>query len=192
MRLIVGLGNPGREYSNNRHNVGFRCLDYFARKQGISFKQRATRSLLGVGDVEGVKVMLAKPRTFMNRSGEAVVALLHRHHLSTTDLIVVYDDLDLLLGRLRVRESGGAGGHNGMKSIIKHLGSNEFTRIRVGVAPHGEAGAQSIKTPEYVLSNLSTAERRILKDAYLRVAGAINCLLIESTEAAMNKYNNLG
>jgi len=192
MTLIVGLGNPGREYAGNRHNVGFRCLDYFARKQGIAFRKCEARSLLGMGDVMKEKIILAKPLTFMNRSGESVAALLRRHRLSPADLLVIYDDLDLPLGKLRIRERGGAGGHNGIKSIINHLGSDEFARIRIGIAPQEEVETRYTRTPEYVLSDFDAEERIMLKETYIRVSDAVNCLVTEGTTAAMNKYNNSG
>ena len=136
-KLIVGLGNPGKLYVNNRHNVGFRCIDFFARKEGILLNQRRSRSRLGVGEVAGTRVILAKPRTFMNLSGQAVAPLLRYYQIQLQGLIVIYDDLDLPLGKIRIREHGGAGGHNGIKSIIGHLGRQDFARIRV---PRGRPG----------------------------------------------------
>ena len=192
MKLIVGLGNPGRLYVNNRHNVGFKCLDFFAREQGISLRLHAARSKIGIGELAGTKVMLAKPRTFMNLSGEAVMSLTRRYSLFTKDILVIYDDLDLPLGKIRIRESGSSGGHKGVKSIITHLGSQDFPRIRVGIAPRGsEAGELSPKVDaiEYVLSDFTAEERAVIREVYLKVAAAICCLLTEGIVAAMNKYN---
>lgn len=194
MKLIVGLGNPGRLYANNRHNVGFQCLNWFARSQGISLAQRRARARLGVGEIAGAKVILAKPRTFMNLSGQAVAALVAKFGVSPADLLVIYDDLDLPLGKIRIRQRGGSGGHNGMKSIIAHLGSRDFPRIRVGIAPLQEDEATAIpkeatKTPEYVLSDFTPQEKPVIKEVCAKVADAISCLLTEGIAAAMNKYN---
>ena len=190
--MIVGLGNPGRFYVNNRHNVGFRCLDHFARKQGISLNLRRARSRLGMGEVEGTRVVLAKPRTFMNLSGEAVAALMRRHRLPTEDLLVIYDDLDLPLGKIRIRERGRSGGHKGVNSIIAHLGSENFPRIRVGIAPReggADALAKRVDTVEYVLSNFAAEEKPIIRKVYPEVADAIHCLITDGVTAAMNKHN---
>ena len=192
MKLIVGLGNPGRFYVNNRHNVGFRCLDHFARKQGISLNYRKARSRLGMGEVRGTKVVLAKPRTFMNLSGEAVAALMHRHRLPIEDLLVIYDDLDLPLGEIRIRERGSSGGHKGVNSIITHLGSQDFPRLRVGIAHReDETGAlpKRVDTVEYVLSDFTAEEKAVIREVYPKVAGAIYCLITEGIKAAMNKHN---
>lgn len=189
MKLIVGLGNPGRLYVDNRHNVGFQCLDFFARKQGISLNIRRVRSRLGIGEVGDTKVVLAKPRTFMNLSGEAVAALMRSHHLSIGDLLVIYDDFDLPLGKIRIRERGSSGGHKGVNSIIAHLGSQDFPRIRVGIAPLDEASTQETKTPEYVLSDFAAEEKAVVDEVRVKVASAIHCLLTEGIVAAMSKYN---
>jgi len=192
MKLIVGLGNPGKFYVNNRHNVGFRCLDYFARKQGIPLNLRRARSRLGMGEVGGTKVVLAKPRTFMNLSGEAVAALVRRHRLPIEDLLVIYDDLDLPLGKIRIRERGSSAGHKGVKSIIAHLGSQNFPRIRVGIAPRGEGAedfAERVDTVEYVLSDFAAEEKPIIREVYPEVADAIHCLITDGVTAAMNKHN---
>src|SRR4030042_810603 len=133
MKLIVGLGNPGRDYVNNRHNVGFKCVDLFAREHGVSLTQRGARSKLGTGEVANISIVVAKPQTFMNLSGEAVAALMRRYRLSSQDILVIYDDLDLPLGKIRIREKGSAGGHRGMQSIIDSLTSQEFPRIREGL-----------------------------------------------------------
>ena len=192
MKLIVGLGNPGKLYINNRHNVGFKCLDLFAREQGISLNQRKGRSQSGMGEVAGEKVVLAKPKTFMNLSGEAVSALVHRYRLSPGDILVVYDDLDLPLGKIRIREKGSSGGHKGLKSIIAHLGTQDFPRIRVGIAPlESDAGSppEKVDAVEHVLGDFTDREKSVMKEVYSTVAAAIHCLLTEGIAAAMNKYN---
>jgi PTH1 family peptidyl-tRNA hydrolase len=188
MRLIVGLGNPGKHYVNNRHNVGFRCVDCFARRHGIPIDRRRSKSKLGAGEVEGTKVVLVKPATFMSLSGEAVAPLLRRYGLSPKDLIVIYDDLDLPMGKVRIRERGSAGGHKGMKSIIACLGSQDFARIRVGIAPP-EASADRPDAVQYVLSDFSSGEKKVMADVYPLVADAIDCLVTEGVTAAMNRFN---
>lgn len=192
MKLIVGLGNPGRDYVNNRHNVGFKCLDLFAREHGISFSQRRAQSKLGIGEIESTKVVLARPRTFMNLSGQAVAALVRRYKISTKDILVIYDDLDLPLGKIRIREQGSSGGHKGIKSIIDHLGSQDFPRIRVGISPlenDAEASRSKVDAVAHVLSDFTDEEKIVMREVYPRVAAAIYCLLTEGIAAAMNKYN---
>jgi PTH1 family peptidyl-tRNA hydrolase len=192
MKLIVGLGNPGRHYVNNRHNVGFKCVDLFAREHGISLNQRRARSKLGTGEVANTRIVVAKPQTFMNLSGEAVSALVRRYKLSSQDILVIYDDLDLPLGKIRIREKGSSGGHNGLKSIISHLGTQDFPRIRVGIAPAegSDSGtAPEVDAIEHVLSDFTDEEKTAMREVYLRVAAAIECVLSEGLAAAMNKYN---
>jgi PTH1 family peptidyl-tRNA hydrolase len=192
MKLIIGLGNPGRDYVNNRHNVGFKCVDLFAREHGISFSQRRARSKQGLGEIEGTKIVLAKPLTFMNNCGEAVAALVRRYKISTRDVLVIYDDLDLPLGKIRIREQGSSGGHKGIKSIIEHLGTQDFPRIRVGISPLENDAVTShskVDAVAHVLGDFTDAEKIVMRDVYPRVAAAIYCLLTEGIAAAMNKYN---
>jgi len=192
MWLIAGLGNPGRHYVNTRHNVGFRCVDYFARKHGIPFDERRLKSKLGTGEVAGIKVVLAKPATFMNLSGEAVAAIARRYGVSKENIIVVHDELDLPLGKIRIRERGGSGGHKGVKSVIAFLRGQDFLRIRVGIAPVAGEGFSSPDRPdavEYVLNDFHGDEKRIMGDVYPLVADAIHCLITEGTAAAMNRFN---
>lgn len=189
MKLIVGLGNPGRGYANSRHNIGFKCVEYFAQQKRISFGRRKGDAQMGMGDVEGNGIIVAKPRTFMNLSGKAVGRLMGSYQVAIGDLVVVYDDLDLPLGSLRIRERGRSGGHNGIKSIISCLGREDFPRIRVGIAPLTEESPAQTKTPEYVLSNFTGEEKKIVKQTYPRVAAAIECLITEGIGAAMNKFN---
>ena len=192
MKLIVGLGNPGRDYVNNRHNVGFKCVDLFAREHGISLTQRGARSKLGTGEVANTRIVLAKPQTFMNLSGEAVSALVRRYKLSPEDVLVIHDDLDLPLGKIRIRERGSSGGHNGLKSIIARLGTQDFPRIRVGISPaEGSDGAAATEVDaiEHVLSDFTETEKNVMREIYARVAAVIECILEEGIAAAMNKYN---
>jgi peptidyl-tRNA hydrolase, PTH1 family len=192
MKLIIGLGNPGRHYVNNRHNAGFKCVDLFAREHGISLTQRGARSKLGTGEVANTRIVVAKPQTFMNLSGEAISALVRRYKISARDILVIYDDLDLPLGKIRIREKGSSGGHNGLKSIISHLGTQEFPRIKVGIAPAEDS--DSVSTPkvdaiEHVLSDFTEAEKNVMQEVYVEVAAAIEYILTEGIAAAMNKYN---
>jgi len=183
MKLIVGLGNPGRAYANSRHNVGFRCVGHFARLHHIPLTERRQRAKVGMGVVADTEVVLAKPRTFMNRSGEAVSQLLRRFKISVEDLIVIHDDLDLPLGRVRIRQRGSSAGHKGLQSIIDSLESQDFPRIRVGIGrPDGDEVS-------YVLSDFTTAEKTAIEEAIVTVSDAIHCILAEGIEAAMNKYN---
>jgi PTH1 family peptidyl-tRNA hydrolase len=191
MKLIVGLGNPGKTYAHNRHNVGFRCLNYFARLHSIRFDHRQCRARVGLAEVRGEKLLLAKPRTFMNLSGDPVACLVHKHGISLSDLLVIYDDLDLPLGKIRLRQGGGSGGHKGMNSIISALGSEAFPRIRVGIG-RPQTEEQPISEDaivNYVLSDFSPQEEAIIKPVIVKVAEAIDCFLTEGIEAAMSKFN---
>jgi PTH1 family peptidyl-tRNA hydrolase len=191
MKLIVGLGNPGKTYAHNRHNVGFRCLNYFARLHSIRFDHRQCRSKVGIGKAKGENLLLAKPRTFVNLSGNSVAGLVHKHGIPLSDLLVIYDDLDLPLGKIRLRQNGGSGGHKGMNSIISALGSEAFPRIRVGIGrPQSEE--QSINEDaivNYVLSDFSPQEEAIIKPVIVKVAEAIDYFLTQGIEAAMSKFN---
>ena len=192
VRLIVGLGNPGRKYAHSRHNVGFWCLNRLARRHGIAFRSRGRLAAVGEGQLAGRPVILAKPRTFVNLSGHAVSHLLQRHRLSPQQLLVVYDDLDLPLGRVRLRAGGSHGGHRGMRSIIEAIGSQDFPRIRIGIG-RPEVAGQPTWEPEavvdYVLGPMTADERRVLDEAVATAGEAILCLLAEGVETAMNRYN---
>jgi PTH1 family peptidyl-tRNA hydrolase len=183
-KLIVGLGNPGRKYANNRHNVGFQCLDRLAEAWGLSFSRRKHKALLAQGETAGLKVILAKPQTFMNLSGEAVERLARFYKVPPKDILVIYDDLDLPVGKIRLRPEGGSGGHKGMKSIIEHLGTNGFCRLRVGIGrpPHGDP-------VDYVLGDFAPDERIAIDEARERAVSAVELWLAEGIVVAMNKYN---
>jgi PTH1 family peptidyl-tRNA hydrolase len=183
-KLIIGLGNPGRKYAGNRHNVGFQCLDRLAEAWGLSFSRQKHKALLTQGEIAGLKVILAKPQTFMNLSGEAVERLAWFYKVSPKDILVIYDDLDLPVGKIRLRPEGGSGGHKGMKSIIEHLGTNGFCRLRVGIGrpPHGDP-------VDYVLGDFAPAERIAMDRACERVVSAVELWLAEGIVVAMNKYN---
>lgn len=184
MKLIIGLGNPGKAHANNRHNVGFQCLNHFARLHRISLNERKARAKVGMGDVAGVQVVLAKPRTYMNLSGEAVGRLVRQLGVHLDDLIVICDDLDLPIGKIRIRQRGGSAGHKGVQSIIASLESEEFLRIRVGIGRPDDGDEVA-----YVLSDFTAAEKGLIKQAIATVSDAIYCILAEGIEAAMNRYN---
>lgn len=186
MRMIVGLGNPGKEYANTRHNIGFRCVNKLAKIHGISLSQRGSHAQFGVGEVEGNKVVLAKPRTYMNLSGRSVKLLMRRFQASPSDIFVVHDDLDLPLGKVRVYSGGGSGGHKGVESVITEVGSRDFHRIRVGIGHPPENDHDAVA---YVLSDFLSEEKVVVEDIITRVAEVILCILREGIVAAMNKYN---
>jgi PTH1 family peptidyl-tRNA hydrolase len=191
MKLIVGLGNPGKTYAHNRHNVGFQCLNYFARLHSIPFDRRQCQARVGIGKVRGEKLLLAKPRTFVNLSGNSVACLVRKHKIPLSDLLIIYDDLDLPLGKIRLRQSGSSGGHKGMNSIISVLGSEDFPRIRVGIG-RPQVEGQSISEHaiiNYVLSDFSLQEEAAIRPVIANVAEAIDCFLAHGIEAAMNKFN---
>ena len=186
MYIIAGLGNPGRQYAHTRHNVGFDTIDVLAEKYNIKVENVKGRALTGSGRIEGQSVLLVKPLTFMNLSGESIRALTDFYKIDkTSQLIVIYDDISLPPGQLRIREKGSAGGHNGIKSIISHLGGQEFLRVKVGIGqkPAGWGLA------DYVLSRFTEDDRKKVEEALERAADAAVCLMTDGAEAAMNEYN---
>jgi len=191
MKLIVGLGNPGRGYANNRHNLGFMCLNHFARTQGIRFDKKQGQARIGSGEVAGSKVILAKPQTYMNRSGQSVSRLVKKFNINPDDLIIIHDDLDLPLGTIRIRRSGGSGGHKGIDSIISYLESQDFPRLRIGIGrpttPLVEISENDIIA--FVLSDFTPEEKQVITQVIPRASEAILCLLTEGLAAAMNKFN---
>lgn len=193
MKLIVGLGNPGRAYALSRHNIGFRCINHLARRYSIPLRHNQCRAQTGKGEIAGVPVLLAKPKTFVNLSGEAISRLMQKHPISVEDVIVIHDDLDLPLGRLRIRKGGSSGGHKGINSIIAAIGSKDFYRIKVGigrpVGPDGMPTTDEKIIVDYVLGNFTPEEEKALKPVIDRVAEAIECLLTEGLNAAMNRFN---
>lgn len=186
MKLIVGLGNPGREYAATRHNAGFLVIDCLAHELGLSVGKKLLRSLTGQGQINGEKVVLAKPQTYMNLSGESVGALLRWYKLTTSDLIVIYDDLDLPPGKLRIRGGGGSGGHKGMQSVIEALGTEDFTRVRIGI---GRPRAPEFDPVDYVLSGFSEEEAGEMKEVLAQAVEAVLCIVRDGVERAMNLYN---
>jgi len=192
-RIIVGLGNPGRGYGHNRHNVGFHCLNYFARLHSIRFDRKQCQARVGVGEVAGSELLLAKPQTFVNLSGIVVSCLMRKHDIPLSGLLVICDDLDLPLGKVRLRPNGGSGGHNGMKSIISALGSEDFPRIRVGIGrPMQSEGLSNVNEDvivRYVLGDFTPEEEKVIKSTIVTVAEAIDCFLSQGVEVAMRKFN---
>ena len=191
MKLIVGLGNPGRAYADNRHNLGFMCLNHFAGTQGIRFDKKQGQARTGSGEVAGSKVVLARPQTYMNLSGQSVSRLVKRFNIDLGDLLVVHDDLDLPLGKIRIRPGGSSGGHKGINSIISELESQDFPRLKVGTGHPTVSSAEISETDiiAYVLSDFTPEEKEIVTQVVPRVSEAILCLLTEGLTAAMNKYN---
>ena len=185
IRLIVGLGNPGARYAGTRHNLGFRCVDSMARRWGIPASDRRAKAVLGRGHHAGQEIVLAKPRTFMNNSGEGIVYLLTRFGAQPEDLVIIYDDMELPVGHLRLRLSGSDGGHKGMRSIIASLKTTNFPRLRVGIG-HPPEGMDVV---EYVLSRFLDDESTVMDRAVNNVVAAADCLLEESMAVAMNRFN---
>lgn len=182
--LIAGLGNPGRKYKKNRHNVGFMAVERLADAHSIALSQVEQRAVVGSGHIAGRSVILAKPQTYMNKSGDAVGPLAKYYKIEPGDVLVIYDDLDLPLGTLRLREQGGAGGHNGMKSIIHHLG-NDFPRLRVGIGrPPGRMPPSA-----YVLQDFGDDEWPVVAQVLDRVADAVGVFLRDGVDLAMSRFN---
>ncbi|MFO7635437.1 MAG: aminoacyl-tRNA hydrolase [Caldilinea sp.] len=189
IKMIVGLGNPGPHYSRNRHNIGFQCVELFAQKQGIALDRMQMRALTGNGFVthDGVrhKVLLVKPLTYMNASGEAVGPLARFFRVEPESILVIHDDLDLASGKLRLRAGGSSGGQNGIRSIIDHLGSQSFARVKVGIGrPSGR-----MDPADYVLQNFSVDEEAVFTPLRERIVEAMACWLFEGIEGAMNRFN---
>ncbi|HEY8490268.1 MAG TPA: aminoacyl-tRNA hydrolase [Dehalococcoidia bacterium] len=192
MWLIVGLGNPGPEYAGNRHNVGAWCVNRLARAHGIHLKASGKVANVGEGVIAGRRVVLARPRTFMNESGRAVRHLMDRFGVRPEELLVIYDDLDLPPGRVRVRARGGHAGHRGMASIAQHTGTTEFPRVRIGIGRplrNGEPSWDPEVVAGYVLSDPDPEERRALEEGVARAAEAVELILRDGLERAMNVQN---
>jgi len=194
MKIIMGLGNPGSEYAQNRHNLGFRCIDRLAKLYSITVKKTLCQSYTGEGSIEGNSIILVKPRTFVNLSGNAASCLMRKYKCEPSELIVVHDDLDLPAGRLRIRLGGKSGGHRGIRSIIAGTGCEEFTRVRIGISRpfHNHGGSYEETIVDYVLGDLSRDEEDLVSPVIESACEAIKVLLTEGLEAAMNKYNKRG
>ena len=186
MFLIAGLGNPGRKYEKTRHNSGFAALDTIAERYGIEVNSKCMKGLVGSGVIEGKKVILSKPQTFMNLSGECIRQLCGYFRIDPeTELIVLYDDIHLDAGRLRIREKGSAGGHNGMKNIIDLLGTQTFKRVRIGVGKVPEGFDQV----DWVLGRFPLLQRAEMRDTFDRAGRAAVALLSQDVQSVMNEYN---
>lgn len=186
MLVIAGLGNPGKEYVNTRHNAGFMAIDELASKYGINVDDKKHKGLIGKGVIEGQKVVLVKPQTFMNNSGECLREVCDYYKIDIeTELLVIYDDITLDVGGIRIRKHGSAGGHNGIKSIIAHLGTQEFRRIRVGI---GEKPPR-MDLADWVLGHFPKESTDDLSDAYKDVLDAVKLIIEDKIDEAMNMYN---
>jgi len=186
MLLITGLGNPGVSYSNTRHSIGFKVIDWLARDRNATGWRLKCKALVASAELEGQKIILAKPQTYMNKSGESVAGLLHWYRLSNQDLIVICDDIDLPLGRLRIRGKGGDGGHRGLRSIIDLVGSKDFIRIRFGI---GRPLEPDFEIADWVLSRFFSEEEPVVEQLIEKAAQAIKTIAAEGLEKAMNAYN---
>ena len=186
MYIIVGLGNPTKEYQNTRHNIGFDVIDTLAERFSITVLEKKHKALIGKGIINGQKVILAKPQTYMNLSGESVRELIDYYKVDEeTELIVIYDDISLDVGQLRIRKKGSAGGHNGIKSIIQHLGHDIFPRIKMGV---GEK-PKGYDLADYVLGHFKKEEREIMDESAMTATKAVELMVIDEIGEAMNLYN---
>jgi len=185
MKMIVGLGNPGTEYQQTPHNLGFRAVDLLSREIGLELAHREAQALTAAGRLEGLEVLLAKPQTYMNLSGMAVARLLEKYDLEASDLIVLVDDAALPLGSLRIRPRGSAGGHNGLKSIIGALDSSEFVRVRMGVGPDEPIGDMV----SYVLARFRRSDLETVSEMLGLACEAVHVILREGSQKAMNRFN---
>lgn len=185
MKLIIGLGNPGKNYDRTRHNIGFMCIDALAEKWNVTLSESKFKGMYTVVHRPEGKVMLLKPLTYMNLSGECVRPIMDYFDIDVEDIMVIYDDLDLETGKLRLRQKGSAGGHNGIKSLIQHIGTQEFKRIRVGISrpPVG------MKVPDYVLSKFSKEEEPVIEQAIEKVVQACEASLSKKFIDVMNEFN---
>jgi len=184
MYIIVGLGNPGKKYENTKHNIGFITLDFLAEKNSIKINKIKHKALVGEGTVSGQKVLLVKPQTFMNLSGNSVREIMDYYRIEPEKLVVIYDDVDIPMGHLRIRKKGSAGTHNGMRSIIYDLQEDGFPRVRIGIGKD-----RKMPLAGYVLGGFEKDERTLMEDAVRRAAMAVECMLEKGIDIAMGEYN---
>jgi PTH1 family peptidyl-tRNA hydrolase len=182
--MIVGLGNPGDEYVNTRHNTGFNALDFFAKSHNFEFKSSKFNALVCKTSLFGKDILLVKPQTFMNKSGEAVRPLAEYFKIDFSNIIVIQDDMDMEVGRVRIKPKGGCGGHNGIRSLIDQLGTEDIKRIKIGI------GKPEFDVVDYVLSKFSALEQPLIDDANKKVNSALECVLKQDFEIAMSKYSS--
>ena len=183
--LVVGLGNPGSKYEHTRHNMGFLALDILAEKEKFKFNKLRFKAWTATAELGGEKVLVMKPQTYMNLSGEAVREAAQFYKIPAERVLVIYDDVSLPVGKLRVRPSGSAGGHNGIKNIIAHLGTQSFPRVKIGVAAPGEEGDMV----DWVIGVPSQAERKILAESFEQAIEAAECIISDGCQKAMNRFN---
>ncbi|BEP27895.1 aminoacyl-tRNA hydrolase [Helicovermis profundi] len=183
MYIVVGLGNPGKKYSGTKHNIGFETIDYMARKYDIKVIKSKHKALIGEGIIENEKVIFVKPQTFMNLSGESVMKIVNYYDIPLDKLILIYDDIDTELGKIRIRKKGSAGTHNGMKNIIYLLNDDNFTRIRIGI------GKPSRDLVDYVLSGFKKEEIPLIEESVITASNAVASILKDDVDKAMNLYN---
>ena len=187
MKVIAGLGNPGAEYANTPHSIGFEVVDAVAQGIGASWKGSSSfKGELAAGMLGGMKVLLVKPQTYMNLSGDCIAPVLKYHNSTIQDLLVVSDDIDLPVGRMRIRKGGGAGGHNGLKSVIERTGSQDFARLRIGVGRDPQSRSNVIG---HVLGKFSQDDRKVMDEVVAEAAAAVGAIENENLETAMNRYN---
>jgi len=186
MYIIAGLGNPEAKYDHTRHNIGFHAIDVLSKKYNINLNKLKFKALFGDGIIGGEKVILVKPQTYMNLSGEAIREIASFYKVDVSDIIVIFDDISLETGRIRIREKGSAGGHNGIKSIIYQLNSDQFPRIKLGIGapPHAD-----FELVDYVLGKFTPDEIKVLEPVLLDTADAVECIIKNGIDSAMNKYN---
>ena len=185
MILVAGLGNPGKKYTNTKHNIGFLVVDEIGKRVGIELKKNKFKGVFGEGLTGDIKLLLLKPQTYMNLSGESVLSIKNFYDIPTDNIIVVYDEMDLPLGHIRIKSGGGSAGHNGIKSIISSLGTDEFARVRVGI---GKPLVKDSGTG-HVLSGFNKDEARTVTDSIKRAADAVFAIIEKGLERAMNEYN---
>ena len=190
-RLVVGLGNPGNTYVNTRHNIGFMIIDKLSDSFAISVEKKKFGTLFGLGEIQGIKVILAKPMAFMNRSGHPVQMLSQYFKIPCKDMLVVHDDIDLAFGRIKIKEKGGHGGHNGVRSLIDTFGADNFVRLRVGVGRGTGYSAAKINVSDHVLGRFNSGEQTILDQIINTARDAILTILCKGTKEGMNIFNNV-
>jgi PTH1 family peptidyl-tRNA hydrolase len=186
MKLIVGLGNPGKQYEHTRHNIGFKVIDRLSEQLDIPLDQAKHKGIYGIGNINGEKVLLLKPLTYMNLSGESIKAVMDYYKIDPEDLVVIYDDLDLPVGKIRLRQKGGTGGHNGMKSAIAHIGTDNFNRIRVGIG-RPKNGKQ---VTDYVLGPFSPEEEDVMDEMVTKCVEALKQWFNKPFLQVMNEFNS--
>ena len=194
MKLIVGLGNPGKEYQKSRHNIGFMVLDELAKSlESTSFKKEEKfKAEISSGVFKGTKYLLAKPLTFMNLSGESVIKISQFYKISPEDIVIIYDDLDLPLGQIRIRTSGSAGTHNGMKSVVQSLATQDIPRLRIGIESRGELAPKQQETVSFVLEDFLKSEQSLVQQSLQKSEEAVRSILEEGFSKAMDRYNQSG